>query len=292
MEYGLFKKVIDEIADYILLILLWDWGEPFLNPAIYDMIIYAKRKNLKIISSTNGHPFAKEDCANKLVRSGIDSIIFAVDGISQETYQRYRVRGDLETAITGIKRVVAAKRALNSRTPFINFRFIVMRHNEHEVPAVKRFARALGADALTLKTLNPHSDDSYAEKGDSQDTNVSDFIPKNDSFRRFRYENDRRTRIRVKNNPCKNLWNGPSIHWNGTVCPCTYDYNERYSLGDLNKESFKNIWFGSPYRNMRSRFRASWEEIEICGECSYAYEGGSCIDETIAEALFFHQNGA
>ncbi|MBW1860478.1 MAG: radical SAM protein [Deltaproteobacteria bacterium] len=83
MGFDMFKKLIDEVGEYVFLLLLWDWGEPFLNPSVYDMISYAKERNIRIVSSTNGHLFSRGDHADKLVRSGIDSIIFAVDGISR-----------------------------------------------------------------------------------------------------------------------------------------------------------------------------------------------------------------
>ena len=35
MEPEVFRKVIDDVGDYVFLILLWDWGEPFLNPHLY-----------------------------------------------------------------------------------------------------------------------------------------------------------------------------------------------------------------------------------------------------------------
>ncbi len=34
MEFEIFQKLIDEVGEYIFLILLWDWGEPFLNPRV------------------------------------------------------------------------------------------------------------------------------------------------------------------------------------------------------------------------------------------------------------------
>ncbi|MGD9346342.1 MAG: hypothetical protein PVH84_10790, partial [Candidatus Aminicenantes bacterium] len=40
MTLDLFKRFIDETGDYVFLIILWDWGEPFLNPAVYEMIPY------------------------------------------------------------------------------------------------------------------------------------------------------------------------------------------------------------------------------------------------------------
>ncbi|MCP4399856.1 MAG: radical SAM protein [bacterium] len=286
MDMTLFEHIIDEIGEYVFLLMLWDWGEPFMNPAIYDMIAYAKRRRIKIVSSTNGHLFADKRHAERLVRSGIDTIIFAVDGITQESYERYRASGDLDTVMQGIRNVAAVKRTLHWQTPVINFRFIVMRHNEHEVPLLQDFVKNLGADVLTLKTLNPYSNDTYHERRSQEDVGPNEFLPVNPAYRRFRYLPDQRTRIRVKQNACKNLWNAPAIHANGAVCPCTYDYNEQYVFGDLNTTDFKDIWFGQSYQEYRDQFRRHWTALPFCAECSYGYEGGSCIDETVRKPLF------
>ena len=289
MDYRLFKKIIDEQGDYLFLILLWDWGEPFLNPDIFKMISYAGKKGIKLVSSTNGHPFTQVENADKLVRSGLDSLIVAMDGITQESYERYRQRGKLESVLNGIKTIVKQKHANNSKTPFINLRFLVMKQNEHEIPRLKELARSLKVDALTFKTLNPHQNSKYTEK-ESRKNEGDALLPENNSYRRFEYTQDGQTRIRLKQNPCKDLWNSPAIHWNGIVCPCTYDYNEKYILGDLKEHTFKNIWFGARYQNMRNQFRDDWKKIDFCNECSFAYEGGDCSRETISEAIFLNPN--
>lgn len=283
MDFNLYKKVIDETGDYVFLILLWDWGEPFLNPAVYEMISYARKKGIKVISSTNGHPFTNIENVDKVIHSGLDTLIVAMDGISQETYERYRQGGNLESVLQGIRNIVARKHDLNSNTPLINLRFLVMKHNEHEIPKLKDLAGDLGVDVLTLKTLNP-----YHEKESVTDGRENELLPDNYKYRRFKYVRDGKTRIRVKNNPCKSLWNTPYIHWDGTVCPCTYDYNEKYILGDLRTGTFKDIWFGARYSHMRNQFRKDWEKINFCRECTYAYEGGNCSRETIADAFFYN----
>lgn len=285
MEFNTFRKIIDEIGDYVFLILLWDWGEPFLNPAVYDMIAYAKKRGIKIVASTNGHLFARGDHAERSVRSGLDSIIFAVDGISQETYEQYRARGNIGTVIAGVERVVAAKRALNSTTPLINFRFLPMKHNEHEISMLKDFARSLGVNALTLKTLNPY------DQGECHSTKADgiQFIPANPRYQRFRYARDG-SRIRRQRNPCKQLWNNPVIHWNGNVSPCTYDPHDHYVQGDLTRETFRDIWLGASYRTFRRRFRRDYQKLAFCSGCSYAFEGGACSTEIIAEAHFFNSS--
>ncbi len=278
MELELFKSLIDQVGEYVFLILLWEWGEPFINPRIYEMISYAKQRGIKLVTSTNGHLFARKENAEKVVRSGLDTLIFALDGISQETYERYRRDGQLETVLQGIRNVVEAKKALGSKTPLINLRFIVMRHNEHEVEKLHELAESLGVDVLTLKTLFPgHGTDPTKDS-------ENEFIPRDPRYRRFRYREEDSSRIRVRRNPCRVLWISPAVHWNGVVCPCSFDVEEKYPFGDLKTSSFKDIWFGDALSGMRRRFRDDWDSIPLCSGCSYAYEGGDCSRDTIVEA--------
>jgi hypothetical protein len=72
LSFNSFKNVIDELGDYLLLIILWNWGEPFLNPEIYRMIEYAKIKNIVVHSSTNGNLKFDDEKAERLVDSGLD----------------------------------------------------------------------------------------------------------------------------------------------------------------------------------------------------------------------------
>ena len=278
MDLDLFKKFIDEVGDYAFLIILWDWGEPFLNPAVYEMISYAKEKGIKLVSSTNGHVFAKAENARKVVSSGLDSLIFAVDGITQETYESYRQRGDLDTLIHGIRNVVNAKRSLEQETPLINFRFIPMKHNEHELPMLKDFAKSLGVDVLTIKTLNPHCE--FVREEDKA------FLPQKALYQRFRYDQDGQ-RYRRRRNPCKALWNNPIIHWDGKISPCTYDPHDDYTVGDFASSKFKDIWWGSALRELRRLFRKNYQQIKQCAWCSYAFEGGTLSTETVVESHYF-----
>jgi len=282
MSLELFKNIVDQLADYLLLILLWDWGEPFLNPAIYEMIDYARRRRIKLVSSTNGHVFATGDHARRVVESGLDALIFSVDGLTQETYQKYRSGGELETVLKGVRRVAAEKLRQGSRTPLLNFRFIVMKHNEPELPLLEPFARALGVDLLTFRKFFAVVDPS---KGSGRETG---FDPAGHGHQRFQRRPSSSGLIRLDRNPCKNLWNCPAIHWDGKVCTCTCDYNESVPLGDLTKQSFREVWFGPAARRIRRTFRRSWEELPLCRDCVYAFKGGDMGRESVSQGVTFN----
>jgi MoaA/NifB/PqqE/SkfB family radical SAM enzyme len=90
-----FKKLIDEVAEYAYFLDLYNWGEPFLHPQIFDMINYASSRNISTRVSTNLNYF-DVGMAEQAVVSGLEELVISLDGADQETYETYRVGGSLE----------------------------------------------------------------------------------------------------------------------------------------------------------------------------------------------------
>ncbi len=151
MDFSHFKKFIDQVADKIIYITLYHQGEPYLHKQFNDMVSYAKSKGVYVATSTNAHFFTPE-LSKAVVDSGLDSMIISLDGVTQESYAKYRVLGRLDVVLDGIRNLVAAKREAKSKTPYLFLQFLVMKHNEHEIPQMKQLARNLGVDRLLIKT--------------------------------------------------------------------------------------------------------------------------------------------
>lgn len=256
-----YKKIIDEMGECLLLLLLFDWGEPFLNENLCEMIQYAKGKGIKVVTSTNGHFIYDEGRAKKVIDSGLDVLIFAVDGSHQETYEKFRVGGNLEIVLKSLKLILKTKRQMGAPSPLINLRFIPMRHNEHEITEIKEMAKEMGVDLLSFKTLNPYD---YEIDKKFESTKAE--------YRRFQLDSKTNKRIEKKKNRCKNLWNMPVIHWDGFIVPCCYDYNGNFSFGNLfENHGLKVVWNNSNYRIFRKQFSRDPKEIPICRKCAYNY---------------------
>jgi radical SAM protein with 4Fe4S-binding SPASM domain len=261
LSYEKFKDFIAENGDYLLLIVLWNWGEPFLNPALLKMISYAKSKNIVLHSSTNGNVKFSDDSADLLVDSGLDSLVFGIDGATDETYRQYRRGGSLPLVLENIRTVVRAKKKRASATPFLTLRFVVMHQNEKEWPSALRLAEELGVDYFALKTV-----DMPPALGKNLD---SYFAPDHRQYQRYEYETgsfDRKKKPFV----CMRPWKRITLDALGEVIPCEYDYRDLHSFGALDGgKSALSIWKGSKSQDFRKKFNKGDNSFYLCKDCTY-----------------------
>ena len=257
LQQEMFNKAIDQLKDTLTYLTFYFQGEPYLNPQFLEMVKYASSKKIYTATSTNAH-FLKDDVARQTVESGLDRLIISIDGTSQDTYESYRVGGDLTKVIEGTKNIIAWKKKLKSATPHVIFQFLVVRPNEHQIPEVYKLANELGVDQVVLKTAQIYD----YEQG-------SDLIPVQEKYSRYRKLADGSYGIKNSlDNHCWKMWHSCVITWDGKVVPCCFDKDAHFVLGDLKEQSFSEIWFGEKYNHFRASLIKSRSEIEICKNCT------------------------
>lgn len=257
LQSGTFHRVIDELANSLSYLTFYFQGEPFLHPNFLEMVKYASAKGIYTATSTNAH-FLNEEQAYHTVKSGLDRIIISIDGTTQETYQSYRVGGQLSKVIEGTKNLLRFRKELKSRTPHVIFQFLVVRPNEHQIDDVHALAQTLGVDQVILKTAQIYDYE-----------NGSDLIPLNEKFSRYLKGGD--GKYSIKNSMlshCWKMWHSCVITWDGKVVPCCFDKDAHYVMGDLQQSSFREIWEGEQYVNFRKTLLRSREDIEMCRNCT------------------------
>ncbi|MCZ2247254.1 MAG: SPASM domain-containing protein [Bacteroidia bacterium] len=257
LQENTFKKTIDELHKTLLYLIFYFQGEPYLNPKFLDMVAYASQKKIYTATSTNAHYLNDENC-KKTIKSGLHRLIISIDGTTQETYQSYRIGGQLSKVIDGTKRMVRWKNELKSKTPHLIFQFLVVKPNEHQIEEVIKLAEELGVNEVRFKTAQI-----YDYKHGNR------LIPDNDKFSRYRKNSD--GTYSVKNNMlnhCWKMWHSCVITWDGKVIPCCFDKNASHSLGETDKNDFKTIWRGKLYNNFRKAILKGRSQIDICRNCT------------------------
>lgn len=252
-----FKETIEALCKELVFLIFYFQGEPYIHPDFLKMVRYAHNKNLYTITSTNGH-FLNEENARKTVESGLDRLIISVDGTSQEVYEQYRKKGQLEVVLQGARNVVKWKKSLQSKTPHLIFQFLVVRPNEHQAGEIFRLGKEIGIDEIKIKTAQI-----YDYK------NGHPLIPRRKKYSRYEEQADGTYEIRNKLlNHCWKLWHSCVITWDGCVVPCCFDKDAGHSLGDLKKQGMKELWKGEAYRRFREDLFRGRKEIDICTNCS------------------------
>lgn len=256
MHFDLYRKTIDEIKDYCMWLSLYSWGEPFLNKEIDKYVAYAhKAKVATIISSNLNKPLTPE-MAERLITSGLDVLIVSLDGTTQEVYQVYRVGGYLDRVLDNIKLLAQKKKEMGSSTPYIEWQFIVMRQNEHQIAEARQMSKELGVNGIVFKKVDfPHGE---------EDTSVAErWIPiTTEDFRREQpfdkpyHENGSR---------CWRLWRSAVVNWDGGYAPCCYLTDSADDFGDVKTHSIKEIWNNEHYQTARSLFKDGFQPTTQVG---------------------------
>ncbi len=258
LENSFFRQTIDDIYKDILYLIFYFQGEPYLNKNFLEMVQYASSKGLYTATSTNAH-YLTDEVARKTVESGLDRLIISIDGTTQEVYKQYRVGGNIDKVIQGAKNIVKWKKELNSKTPFVFFQFLVVRPNEHQVEDIKKLAAEVGVDEVRFKTAQVYD----------YENDPNQLIPLNEKFSRYKKNSEGRHVAKNKlANHCWKLWQANVITWDGLVVPCCFDKDAAHQLGNLENQSFKEIWHNDNYKQFRKELMSSRKNIDICSNCS------------------------
>lgn len=252
MDITLFRKAIDELSPFLFNINLYFQGEPMMHPLFFSFVDYCR--GIRSTVSTNGH-FLSPEYSERIVKSGLSHLIVSVDGTDQACYSEYRVDGNFEKVMDGLNMVSVAKRRYNSPLK-LEIQFLVNRFNEHQIPQIKSIAEKLKA-SLKLKSMQIIN---------REKTHL--WLPESRKFRRYE---EKEGLYVIKNNMpdrCARLWFNPVITWDGKVIPCCFDKDADHIMGDLNIDSFRDIWNGPRYRVFRRAILRDRSMIDICRNCT------------------------
>jgi len=256
-DFNLYKSLIDEQKSTLQHVILYFQGEPLLNKELPQFIEYAHRAKIYTSTSTNCQLLNKKNAKN-IVLSGLDKLIVSVDGTTQEVYEKYRVGGDLQTALDGIKELVLCKNELNSVTPLIEMQFIVFKTNEHQMDEMKELAKSLRVDRLVFKTAQLYD----FEQGSERLTTI-------EKYARYRLKPDGNYQIKSNlPNHCWRLWSGTVVNAKGEVLPCCFDKSSEFSFGSVAIQPLSDSWHTKKASGFRDSILKNRKQYEMCRNCT------------------------
>ncbi len=250
MDYELFKKIIDQIAEFsnkLKKLALYMRGEPLLHKKLPDMISYAKKKKVSelIQVTTNGYLLCPE-MNLKLIESGLDELVVSVEALSSEKYKEItRVHIDYERFVDNIRDFYKNKKMCKLYIKILDVGLNQDEEKFHEI-----------YDNICDKTFIEYVLPQYKQ--------VSYSEIKRD------FNTDVRTNKFQKIDVCSQPFLSLYVLHNGDVCACCVDYSGKIIFGNAKEHSLLDIWKGQALKDFQMMHlqRKRYSHFE-CGKCSY-----------------------
>jgi radical SAM protein with 4Fe4S-binding SPASM domain len=259
-----FEVVLEKVASHAVEIVLHNWGEPFLHPQLLEIVRTAKAAEVGTAVSTNLNLVNRDrEFLREIVGSGLDHLVISVDGTTQDVYEIYRRGGHLEQAFTNLKELLACRQASGTRSPQIEWQFLVMRHNEHQIEDARRKAAELGVDRIRFTGAGLPFDEL---------TNASlakQWLPRNPDYRDYD-TGVIAERGWLHDEACFYLYRGMTVNPMGEVSPCCAIHHEKWDFGNLLDSALDEIWNNDFYRASRALFsrKPQHSSLEtVCHQC-------------------------
>ena len=247
------SRIIQQAKSYTLVANLYFQGEPLLNPDLFKIVAETTRAGIYSIISTNAQNLSS-DKAEHLVKSGLKKIVISMDGLTQETYSTYRVRGKLQYVLDGISNMVEARRKFKSAFPVIEVQFIVFRFNEKEIKDARRLVYKRGCDRFVLKTAQFYDE-----------LRAKDWMPQQQKYARYSSRNTSQIKHAAKTG-CKKMWTSLVVCAGGETALCCMDKNALYSPGNTHEKNLADLWQSDKIKQFRKRI-SKGNYMSICRNC-------------------------
>jgi MoaA/NifB/PqqE/SkfB family radical SAM enzyme len=274
MDFDLYRKVIDDLTGFerpLKVLRLYKDGEPLLHPRFADMVRYAKEGGcaLQIDTTTNGSLLNPRKNL-ELISAGLDRINISVNGVSRETYERF----------TGYR---------------INFELFVAN--------IRHLYDNKGNCVICIKTVGDLLSDGEKELffetfGDMADRIFIEHVaPCWPNFEMSAVSVNRQVGIygqeiaRVE--VCPYIFYSLSVNSDGKASLCFLDWSRELIVGDLKRQTLKEVWNGKPLmQHRRTHLMKRRGENRMCGACGQL---SHCLPDNIdpfAETLLQRIEGA
>ena len=294
MNFDRYKEIVDSARPVYLE--LTSMGESFYNKELSEMVNYAKQKRIYTKLITNGFNL-DEKKARALVNTGIDYLIFSLDSLVEEVYDRVRSKGKLPGVIENIK-CFQKLRDEHSPDTKVGVYFLISALNIDSFSRTLELAEELNFDkiwvGLAYKLFETPNEIFILEEQDSETRQR--YIDAMKAARAFAHKSGRNdvvsaidycldimidhwsNRKSESRKLCYSCLYNPYILADGTLLPCCLsgmaavtDKNiaDLMSMGNVFDSGFMDSWQSEKAARVRRSILEDRSNFAICRDCDY-----------------------
>jgi radical SAM protein with 4Fe4S-binding SPASM domain len=242
MDPGLYRKIIDEIVQENkgTVVRPFDGGEPLMRQDIEELIRYAKERGIAYVSINSNGLLLNRDRALSLLASGLDHIEISIDAATAATYRNIRGSEKYDLLVGNVEQLLALRKE-RTRPIKVTVSFVRQEANQSELLLFRKLWMER-VDQVYIREWHQHN---RLVDGES----VIELA-------------------QTPRHPCPYLWDRMIIHHDGQVRFCEADWECSYPVGDVTRESLKDIWNSDVYRCLRESHLLGKFDHSFCRDCS------------------------
>jgi MoaA/NifB/PqqE/SkfB family radical SAM enzyme len=245
LSFDNFKSIFDSARFHF--VTFHGWGEPLLNPQLFEMIGYAESKGVITELTTNGTLVHQN--IDKIFSSGLREIAFGVYNMSLA-----------QQRLPQIEELVKTRKGQGLDKPKIYFDIVVYRGNLGQIPALVNLAAEVGIDAVVLHRLfNVYGVDASIEAASDEEEREL-FAEVVQLAARLRLELYLPPKL---TSPCQVVRHSIFVTAEGKATPCCF--LPEFYLGDALSQGVARIMRSREY----TTFVKNMVNFHICGRCPY-----------------------
>lgn len=247
MEDEVFFRLADEInshSDTVRIVNLSRDGEPFLDSGLEERIAYFKKGGTKFTTLSTNAALLNEKRILSVLASGLDDIMFSVDGATKSTYENIRIGLSFDEVTENIRNFIRLRNASNSSTS-VRIRMVMTSENIHEADDFKKMWQDIicPGDKIQMKHLH------------SWGNQLQGFNAVTEYEKIY--------------TPCSSPFTTCIIKSDGEIIVCPVDFKRKYTNGSIMEKSIAEIWRNGKELNAfrQIHLEGGRNDIPMCEKC-------------------------
>lgn len=235
MDFAIYKKIIDEGAEYKLWgIKLSYRGEPLLHKNIVEMVKYAVQKGvLDVYFNTHGM-LLTESMSERLIDAGLSRISISVEGTDPVAFEKKRIGAKFHVILKNIETLLNLREKRSVSHPKVRVQTVLF--HDMDIESYKTYWQSRCDEVAAVD----YKDESKREEG-----MVHDWA-------------------------CPQLWQRMTIEWDGTVFPCNNDDLRFLSPGNVKEKTLYECWHDKNVETVRNFHRiGESHKVKDCNGCPW-----------------------
>ncbi len=272
MEFELFKKIAEDMCEFehkVKVLRLYKDGEPLINPYFPQMVAYAKKNGAcdRVDTTTNASLLTHE-LSDRIIEAGLDRINISIEGVNARQYQEFsNYKLDFDKFVDEIAYFYEHRRQCEM---IVKINGDVLTEQEKQ-----EFYSIFGdiADGVSIESIM-----SCWHDFEMEDVQVNQNVG---------IYGQPLTDIDV----CPYVFYEMAINADGTASVCFLDWKRDMLIGDVQKQSVKEIWDSKERYDYLRMFLARQRNTHaICKKCGQLTHGAPDNIDPYAEELLAKVN--